>query len=71
MDNLEESVDKHNKFSVQCDTMKDWLTAEKDKIEECNDVTGEKSDIKQRLEVIKVCSVWYYYFFYYIYICEQ
>lgn len=35
--------------------MKDWLTAEKDKLEECNDVTGEKADIKQRLEMIKVC----------------
>lgn len=51
---LEENVERHAKFSGGCESFRDWLASEKEKLEECDDATGEKADMKQRLETLKV-----------------
>ncbi|KAF5292004.1 hypothetical protein FQA39_LY14121 [Lamprigera yunnana] len=53
LNNLGECVDHHNTYNSQVNVFKDWLTAETEKLQEYNDVTGEKSDISKRLEAIK------------------
>ncbi|XP_071454862.1 muscle-specific protein 300 kDa-like [Hetaerina americana] len=53
MDKLEGCVADHNQFNTACKTLKDWIGAESDKLQECNDVMGEKSDISKRLASIK------------------
>lgn len=54
VDSLGENVEKHNKFSSCCDSLRDWLAGEKEKLEECDDGTGEKAEVKHRLETLKV-----------------
>lgn len=51
---LAENVEKHNSFSSGCDSLRDWLAGEKEKLEECDDSAGEKADVKQRLDMFKV-----------------
>lgn len=47
--NLEDCVDKHNAYNVEVIAFKDWLSGETDKVQEYEDVTGEKQDIEKRL----------------------
>ncbi|XP_034936487.1 nesprin-1 isoform X11 [Chelonus insularis] len=49
LDNLTECADIHNKFNFQCKYFEDWLNIEKEKLLDCNDITGERSDISRRL----------------------
>ncbi|KAF5308513.1 hypothetical protein FQR65_LT06178 [Abscondita terminalis] len=50
--NLEECVDDHSQYNTQVNAFRDWLAVEFEKLQEYNDVTGEKSDISKRLEAI-------------------
>lgn len=59
---LEENVERHAKVSASCENYRDWLNGEREKLEECDNATGEKADIKQQLENLKVlhCIVSFY-----------
>jgi nesprin-1 len=54
LDNLEDCADKHNKFNIQCKAFSDWLQGEKEKLLECNDFTGERTDISRRLATLSI-----------------
>lgn len=54
LDNLEDCTDKHQKFNAQCKTFSDWLQGEKEKLLECNDFTGEKTEISRRLATLSI-----------------
>lgn len=54
LDNLDDCVDKHTKFNTQCKTFSDWLRGEKEKLLECNDCTGEKTEISRRLATLSI-----------------
>lgn len=54
LDNLEDCADKHNKFNLQCKNLDDWLSIEKEKLLECNDIAGESADISRRLATLAV-----------------
>lgn len=51
--NLEESVQKHSQWKAECDAYHDWLNSEKEKLEECDNTTGEKVTLSQRMGVIQ------------------
>ncbi|XP_075225316.1 muscle-specific protein 300 kDa isoform X2 [Lycorma delicatula] len=53
LDSLEESVNKHTKLTSDCEAFRDWLNEQKEKLEDCNDVTGEKADVIRQLETVK------------------
>ncbi|XP_039285327.1 nesprin-1-like [Nilaparvata lugens] len=53
LNSLESSVDKHKKFSDECESFKDWLNAQKQKLEDCDDITGEKADVVKQMETLK------------------
>lgn len=53
LDNLDECVDKHNQFNVLCHNFRDWMNRENEKLQECDDISGEKSDIAKRVMSIK------------------
>ncbi|KAI4462170.1 muscle-specific protein [Holotrichia oblita] len=52
--NLEDCVEKHNEFNIKMNNFKDWLTNEGEKLQDQNDITGEKLDISKRLATLKV-----------------
>jgi len=55
-------VQKHGHFSALCKTFQDWLSAEQDNLDVCDDVSGEKADISKRItsvKVIQVCRKWW------------
>jgi nesprin-1 len=54
LSNLEASVGQHSDFSNKCQGLRDWLNCEKEKVNVCDDTSGEKTDIKKRIETIKV-----------------
>lgn len=54
LDNLEDCADKHNKFNIQCKAFSDWLQGEREKLLECNDCTGERTDISRRLATLSI-----------------
>ncbi|XP_008555407.1 muscle-specific protein 300 kDa isoform X6 [Microplitis demolitor] len=54
LDNLEECADVHNKFNLQCKYFDDWLNVEREKLLDCNDITGERADISRRLATLAV-----------------
>lgn len=49
LENLEDCCEKHHRFNLQCKCFSDWLNGEREKLAECNDVTGERSEISRRL----------------------
>ncbi|KAL0110413.1 hypothetical protein PUN28_013801 [Cardiocondyla obscurior] len=49
LENLEDCCEKHHRFNLQCKCFSDWLNGEREKLSECNDVTGERSEISRRL----------------------
>jgi hypothetical protein len=51
---LEECVQKHSHFSALCKTFQDWLSAEQDSLDDCDDVSGEKTDISKWITSVKV-----------------
>lgn len=52
LENLEDCVEKHHRFNLQVKNFSDWLNGERDKLAECNDVTGERTDICRRLATL-------------------
>ncbi|XP_012271233.1 nesprin-1 isoform X8 [Orussus abietinus] len=52
LDNLESCVEKHNEFNLRCKCFVDWLGTERDKLADCNDVAGERSEISRRLATL-------------------
>ncbi|XP_068085330.1 muscle-specific protein 300 kDa [Anabrus simplex] len=54
LDNLEECAQKHSHFSTLCKSFRDWLSAERDNLNDCDDVSGEKADINKRLATVKL-----------------
>lgn len=50
--NLEECVNKHSNFINECKKFKDWLNIEKEKLHECEDVSGEKPEILRKINVL-------------------
>ena len=54
LDNLEDCADKHHKFNIQCKSFSEWLQGEKEKLLECNDITGERTDISRRLATLSI-----------------
>lgn len=48
LENLERNVENDTKFADQCKDFRDWLSIEKDKLQECSDTTGERHDIQKR-----------------------
>ncbi|XP_043492348.1 nesprin-1 [Polistes fuscatus] len=52
LENLEDCAEKHNCFNLQCKYFSNWLTGEREKLAECNDITGEKSEITRRLATL-------------------
>lgn len=53
-DKLDNCVQEHNNFNTKCKNCRDWINAEKEKLHECDDISGEKSDISRRLSQAKV-----------------
>jgi len=49
LENLENCCEKHHRFNLQCKCFSDWLNGEREKLAECNDITGERSEISRRL----------------------
>lgn len=45
---LERNVENDSKFTEQCKECKDWLTEEKDKLQESSHTTGERPEIQKR-----------------------
>lgn len=56
LDNLEDCAEKHNRFNLKCIGFSDWLTGESEKLVDCNDVSGERSEISRRLATLAVLS---------------
>ncbi|EZA53954.1 Nesprin-1 [Ooceraea biroi] len=54
LENLEDCCEKHHRFNLQCKFFADWLHGEREKLAECNDMTGERSDISRRLTSLAV-----------------
>lgn len=53
LQNLEECVEVHNNYNVDVIAFKDWLASENEKLQEYEDVTGEKGDISKRISKLK------------------
>ncbi|XP_018395829.1 PREDICTED: nesprin-1 isoform X2 [Cyphomyrmex costatus] len=49
LENLEDCCEKHHRFNLQCKCFSDWLNGEREKLAECNDITGERCEISRRL----------------------
>nr|XP_050869210.1 muscle-specific protein 300 kDa [Vespula vulgaris] len=54
LENLEDCAEKHHCFNLQCKYFSDWLSGEREKLAECNDITGEKSEITRRLTTLSL-----------------
>lgn len=54
LENLSDCVDKHNQFNLQCKKFEDWLTREREKLIDCNDLTGERCEISKRLSTLAI-----------------
>ncbi|KAJ8930094.1 hypothetical protein NQ314_017138, partial [Rhamnusium bicolor] len=47
--NLEECVDKHSNYSQQVAAFKDWIAEQNEKLQEYDNISGEKADIIKRI----------------------
>ncbi|KAK2588097.1 hypothetical protein KPH14_004158 [Odynerus spinipes] len=54
LENLEDCAEKHHCFNSQCKYFSDWLSGEREKLAECNDIAGEKSEIARRLATLSL-----------------
>ncbi|XP_054006700.1 muscle-specific protein 300 kDa isoform X2 [Hylaeus anthracinus] len=52
LENLADCVEKHHRFNLQAKGFSDWLNSEREKLAECNDLTGERADISRRLATL-------------------
>ncbi|KAF4529963.1 hypothetical protein B566_EDAN017793, partial [Ephemera danica] len=53
-DKLDNCVQEHSNFNTQCKNCRDWINAEREKLHECDNIGGEKSDISRRLSTAKL-----------------
>lgn len=53
LENLEDCAEKHNRFNVQCKEFYEWFNIEKQKLVDCNNSKGERSDIAARLNTLQ------------------
>lgn len=53
LNNLGECVDSHNQFNVLVNNFRLWLDGQSEKLQEFNEIGGEKTDILKRIEAIK------------------
>lgn len=53
LSNLEGCVQMHNNYIVQCASLRSWLNGEKQKLLECDDLAGEKTDISRKLNALE------------------
>ena len=56
LENLDDCAEKHNRFNLKCIGFSDWLAGESEKLVDCNDVSGERSEISRRLATLAVLS---------------
>ena len=54
LDRLDTCVKDHGLFNSLCKSFSDWLNGQKEHLQLCSDVTGEKSDLLKKLEALKV-----------------
>lgn len=52
-DNLEGNVQKHTALRDSLTQFKSWIQSEKEKLDKCDDMSGEKVELVQRLETCK------------------
>uniref|UniRef100_A0A8D8Q2T6 Nesprin-1 n=1 Tax=Cacopsylla melanoneura TaxID=428564 RepID=A0A8D8Q2T6_9HEMI len=52
-DNLESNVAKHTGLRDSCAQLRVWIQGEKEKLDKCDDMTGEKVELLQRLDACK------------------
>ncbi|XP_031632357.1 nesprin-1 isoform X5 [Contarinia nasturtii] len=53
MTNLDGCVQSHQNYNAQLAHLKDWLSAEKQKLVECEDTYGEKNDLKRKINILE------------------
>lgn len=53
-DNLEANVQKHTALRDSVTQFKSWIQGENEKLDKCDDMTGEKVELVQRLEACKM-----------------
>ncbi|KAG7206621.1 hypothetical protein KM043_000301 [Ampulex compressa] len=49
LENLEDCAEKHRCFQERCKHLSDWLALEREKLAECNELSGERADIARRM----------------------
>lgn len=54
--NLENCAQQHQNYNNLAANMKGWLNGEKQRLEECDDTTGEKGDINRKLNILEHLS---------------
>uniref|UniRef100_A0A1B0C1F9 KASH domain-containing protein n=1 Tax=Glossina palpalis gambiensis TaxID=67801 RepID=A0A1B0C1F9_9MUSC len=52
LENLQDCVDQHAELNNKIISAKSWMSAEKEKLLECDDAYGEKTDIKRKIETL-------------------
>lgn len=52
----EQQVDQHQTFADSYQQCKDWITMTKDKLAVCNEVSGDKQTLQNRLDRVKVTT---------------
>lgn len=52
----EQQVDQHQNFADSYQQCKDWITMTKDKLAVCNEVSGDKQTLQNRLDRVKVTT---------------
>lgn len=55
--NLEDCVDKHSNYNQLVAAFKDWINEQKEKLQEYDNVSGEKADISKRIANINVLKI--------------
>jgi nesprin-1 len=63
-DKLDKCIQEHSNYNSHCKVVNDWVTAEVDKQAECDNISGEKTDIARRLSSVKVTLINIKMFFY-------
>lgn len=53
----EQQVDQHQTFADSSQQCKDWITMSKDKLAVCNEVSGDKQTLQNRLDRVKVTII--------------
>lgn len=51
--NLEDCVQAHQNYNGQAASLKSWLSGEKQKLLECEDIAGEKGDLNRKLNILE------------------